>query len=359
MPFPLVTPRLTVRPLSAADGPDLFAVFAAPAVMRYWNSAPPRDVAEAGEWAAYLEDMQRRLGYAQWRVGERAGDRLVGIAGLQPLDGGPEVELTYAIEPSQWARGYATEAGAAAIAYGFEEAGLERVVGIARPENKASAAVLRKLGMRPLGRAEYWGTRWEKYALTAAGWRAEQAAARPPLVTERLELRRFTAADLEPLLAVFGDPAVMRYVGVERRPLTADEVRGLLTSAEEHWARHGFGTLAVVERATGQVLGEAGLQVLEAGPDIELTGTPGRAAWGLGYATEGARALLRWAFAGLRLPRVVAVADPENTASLRVLEKLEMRRQGRRECYGAADMAEFDLTMGAWRDLAGPAPACD
>ena len=357
MPFPLVTPRLTIRPLSAADGPDLFAVFAAPAVMRYWNSAPPRDAVEAGEWAAHLEDMQRRLGYAQWRVSERAGDRLVGIAGLQPLDGGPEVELTYALEPSLWGRGYATEAGAAALAYGFEEAGLERVVGIAKPENRASAAVLRKLGMRPLGLAEYWGTRWEKYALAAADWRAEQAAARPPLVTERLELRRFTAADLEPLLAVFGDADVMRYVGAERRPLTAAEVQGLLTSAEAHWARHGFGTLAVVERASGRVLGEAGLQLLEAGPDVELTGTLGRAAWGLGYATEAARALLRWAFTGLRLPRVVAVADPENTASLRVLEKLEMRRHGQRECYGVTELAEFGVTLGAWRDLAGPAPA--
>ena len=207
MPFPLVTPRLTIRPLSAADGPDLFAVFAAPAVMRYWNSSPPRDAIEAGEWAAHLEDMQRRLGYAQWRVSERAGDRLVGIAGLQPLDGGPEVELTYALEPSLWGRGYATEAGAAALAYGFEEAGLERVVGIAKPENRASAAVLRKLGMRPLGHRGVLGrpvgevragrrrlARGAGGGPAAAGHRAARAASvhrrRPRAAARRVRRRR-------------------------------------------------------------------------------------------------------------------------------------------------------------------------
>ena len=101
--------------------------------------------------------MQRRLGYAQWRVSERAGDRLVGIAGLQPLDGGPDVELTYALEPSSWGAGYATEAGAAALAYAFADAGLERVVGIAKPENAASVRVLEKLGMRALGHGRVLG----------------------------------------------------------------------------------------------------------------------------------------------------------------------------------------------------------
>jgi len=356
MPFPLVTRRLTIRPLTAADGADVYAVFATPEVMRYWNSAPPRDLAEAGEWAAYLEDMQRRLGYAQWRVSGRAGDRLVGIAGLQPLDGGPEVEITYALAPSGWGAGYATEAGAAALEFAFSEAGLERVVGIAKLAKAASVRVLEKLGLRSLGEAAYWGKTWAKYMVTAADWRAERAAATPPLRTERLELRRFTAADLEPLLDVFGDPAVMRFVGEERRPLRADGVRALVAAADAHWDEHGFGLLAVVERATGRVVGEAGLQLLEAGPDIELGYTLARAAWSRGYATEAARAVLRWGFAGLRLHRVVAVADPANAASLQVLDKLGMARLGMRDCYGAR-MAEHGLSLAAWRAAVGPAPA--
>jgi ribosomal-protein-alanine N-acetyltransferase len=170
MPFPLLTERLTVRPVTAADGPAVYAVFAAPGVMRFWNSGPPADVAEAAEWAAGLEDMQRRLGYAQWLVSERAGGRPVGIVGLQPL--GQEVELTYALETSAWGRGYATEAGAAALEFGFAEAGLELIVGIAKAGNAASLRVLQKLGMRPLGTADYWGTPWLKYEVTAAAWAA-------------------------------------------------------------------------------------------------------------------------------------------------------------------------------------------
>ncbi|NLE22402.1 MAG: GNAT family N-acetyltransferase [Actinobacteria bacterium] len=354
--MPLVTRRLTLRPLTAADGGDVYAVFAAPEVMRSWNSAPPRDVVEAGEWAAHFADMQRRLGYAHWRVSERAGDRLVGIAGLQPLDGGPDVELTYALEPSTWGIGYATEAAAAALEYGFEEARLDRIVAIAGPGNAASLHVLEKLGMRRCGEAEHWGRTWSRYDLTAADWRAERAAATPPLVTERLELRRFTPADLEPLLTVFGDPDVMRFVGAERRPLDRKGVATLLAGAEAQWQRHGLGLLAVVERGTGRLIGEAGLQPLEAGPDIEVGYTLARAAWGRGYATEAARAVLLWAFARLRLHRVIAVADPANGASLQVLGKLGMRRLGMRHCYGA-QMVESALSLGEWRAGAGPAPA--
>ena len=300
--------------------------------------------------------MHRRLGYAQWRVGERGSSRLAGIAGLQPLDGGPDVELTYALVPQAWGRGFATEAAGAVVRYAFDEAGLDRVVGIARRENGASIAVLRKLGLRGLGEAVHWGTPWEKYELAAADWRAEQAAARPPLVTERLELRRFAGADLGPLLVAFGDAEVMRFVGTERRPLTGDGVKVLMRTADGHWSDHGFGLLAVVDRASGRVVGEAGLQVLDGGPDVELGYTLSHAAWGRGLATEAARAVLRWAFAGLRLERVVAVADPANAASLRVLDKLGMRRLGTRHCYGAR-MTECALSLGEWRVLAGPAPA--
>ena len=148
----------------------------------------------------------------------------------------------------------------------------------------------------------------------------------------------------------------MRFVGSERKPLTGDALRVLMRTADGHWSQHGFGLLAIAERESGRVVGEAGLQVLEAGPDIELGYTLRHAAWGRGYATEAARAVLYWAFAGLRLERVVAVADPANEASLHVLDKLGMRRLGMRYCYGT-QMVEAALSLSEWRALAGPAPA--
>ena len=173
MPLPLRTARLTVRRLSAEDADDVFSVYGDPLVLRFWNSDPLADLAEAAAWAAAQGGLQLSRGFAQWHVSETTGGRFVGCLGLQPLE--DEVELLYALVPGAWGRGYATEAGLAALEYGLGEAGLERVVGIAREANVASVRVLCKLGMRALGLAEYWGSRWVKYELTAEEWCAATA----------------------------------------------------------------------------------------------------------------------------------------------------------------------------------------
>jgi ribosomal-protein-alanine N-acetyltransferase len=176
-----------------------------------------------------------------------------------------------------------------------------------------------------------------------------------PLHTERLILRPFADDDMERLLEVFGDPEVMRFVGrgvpLDRDGLAASQARVL-----EHWRRRGFGPLAVVERATGRLVGEGGLQLLEGGPDVEVTYTLARSVWGRGYATEVAAAVLEWGFGRLGLRRIVGVAYPDNSASQRVLEKVGMRRLGLRRCYGA-DLVEYVAERpadGTAREAAGP-----
>lgn len=162
------------------------------------------------------------------------------------------------------------------------------------------------------------------------------------LHTSRLVLRRFRADDLGSLEAFFGDPEVMRYVGSRREPWTAEEIRTALARVDAHWDEHGFGPLAVVERVVGAVVGECGLQLLEGGPNFELAYTLAREVWGRGYATEAAAAVLAWGFGTVGLDRVVAVVDPDNLASRRVVEKIGMRRLGTRLCYGA-ELVEFAL----------------
>jgi [ribosomal protein S5]-alanine N-acetyltransferase len=354
MPLPLLTRRLAIRPLAAADAGDVMTVYGDPEVMRYWNGSALADRLEARAWAREQGEAHAERGFAQWRLSERAGARFVGCLGLQPLE--DEVEILYALAPAMWGRGYATEAGEAALEYAFAEVGLECVVGIVRAANEASLRVLRRLGMRPAGPAEYWGSLWERFTLTAGEWRDGLAAARLPLRTERLKLRGFAAGDLEALCAVFGDPEVMRYVGVERRPLERAQLAASQERVREHWDEHGFGPLAVVERASGTLVGEAGLQVLDGGPEVELTYTLARAAGGRGYATEAARAALAWGFAGLRLQRIVAVAYPRNVASLKVIAKLGMAPEGTQFCYGAT-LAKFGLAIDDWRAGAGASGA--
>jgi RimJ/RimL family protein N-acetyltransferase len=154
------------------------------------------------------------------------------------------------------------------------------------------------------------------------------------LTTARLSLRPFTPADHEAIHAVYSDPEVMRYVGHGAHRTTAETARALRGYAEALRTR-GYGFVAVIERSSGAVIGDAGLHPLGGrGPDVELGYTLARAAWGHGYATEMGTALVAHAFEALGVPRVMAQVEPENAASRHVLEKLGMTQRGVRLTYG-------------------------
>lgn len=152
-----------------------------------------------------------------------------------------------------------------------------------------------------------------------------------PLHTERLVLRAFTPADLPAIGRVYGDPEVMLEVG-EGRPADVPAVAQMVRAAVDHQARHGYSVWALAERASGELIGDAGLY--RTGDEVELGYTLGRAWWGKGYATEAARACLDAAFGDAELTEVIALVTPANTASRRVLEKLGMTEAGHRQAYG-------------------------
>ena len=150
------------------------------------------------------------------------------------------------------------------------------------------------------------------------------------LTTPRLLLRPFTIADAPAIHAVYSDPEVMRYVGNGAvSSLAATEK--MLRDYVDHQRRRGFSFWAVVHRESGELIGDAGLY---GGDEVELGYTLARAWWGRGYATEAARAWLDAAFGAHGLREVVALAEPGNPASGRVLEKVGMTRAGTRVAYG-------------------------
>jgi RimJ/RimL family protein N-acetyltransferase len=144
------------------------------------------------------------------------------------------------------------------------------------------------------------------------------------LETERLVLRRFTTADVDNLVELDSDPEVMRYLtGGTPTPRAVIEHDIL-----PHWLRYyersdGFGFWAAVEKTSGDFLGWLHLRPPDgAGPgEVELGYRLRQAAWGQGYATEGARALIRKGFTELGVRRVVASTYQDNLASRRVMEK--------------------------------------
>jgi RimJ/RimL family protein N-acetyltransferase len=174
----LVTERLIVRPAVPADADDLYAVLSDPFTFEYIGSDPMPSLDATRALIARKMAVQAEHGFSLWTVEERETGRVVGDCGLHLLEGGPEVELGYKLGRESRGRGYATEAGRVALAYGFEELGLERIVAVAHPANRASWRVMEKLGMTFVGRGHHYGNESVLYELTKAGF-ATQAGSRP------------------------------------------------------------------------------------------------------------------------------------------------------------------------------------
>jgi ribosomal-protein-alanine N-acetyltransferase len=143
---------------------------------------------------------------------------------------------------------------------------------------------------------------------------------------------------------VYADREVMRYVGSgDSFSESIEDSERRLRRAIAHHERHGFGLWAVTSRETGMVMGDAGLFLFAGrGPEIELAYRFAKAHWGRGFATEAARAWLEYGFGELDLERIVAVTHEENPASRRVLEKIGMRPEGRKN-YRGTDLLLFAI----------------
>jgi RimJ/RimL family protein N-acetyltransferase len=179
------------------------------------------------------------------------------------------------------------------------------------------------------------------------------------LETSRLTLRRFTDADEDDLVALDGDPEVMRFLN-GGRPTPREEVRSrVLPALFGYYERfEDLGFWAAEEKSTGRFLGWFHFRPYKNEPrdgDIELGYRLRRSAWGKGYATEGSRALIRKGFTELGVERVVAETMTVNAASRRVMEKagLTLVRTFHRDGLDAVEgsehgAVEYALTRSDW-----------
>lgn len=144
------------------------------------------------------------------------------------------------------------------------------------------------------------------------------------LETDRLVLRRFTVDDVDNLYDLDGDPAVMRFLN-GGTPTPRDVIQyDILPRFLRYYERFaGYGFWAAVEKSSGAFLGWFCLHPTEeSDPDnAELGYRLRKTAWGQGYGTEGARALIRKGFTDLGMRRVFATTYEDNVASQRVMEK--------------------------------------
>jgi [ribosomal protein S5]-alanine N-acetyltransferase len=142
------------------------------------------------------------------------------------------------------------------------------------------------------------------------------------LSTERLVLRPVTADDHAALLAHWTQPEVRRFL-FDGAALSAAEVAETIEESTGHFAARGFG-IWLIELVSGAgLVGTAGLRPLkESGLEIFYSLAPG--AWGHGYATEAARAVVEYGLGPLGLPEVLAEVDEGNAASVAVVKRLGM-----------------------------------
>jgi ribosomal-protein-alanine N-acetyltransferase len=176
-----------------------------------------------------------------------------------------------------------------------------------------------------------------------------------PLKTARLNLREFTEADFDAVLAYSRDPKVTRYLffGPRDEDSTQEYLQELLASQLEQ-PRTRF-ELAVEEKAGGRLIGACDLSLIERNV-MDLGYMLESAAWGRGIATEIATALLDAAFQQLRVDRVISTVDVNNGASIRVLEKIGMRweavyRRHRRAKNRWWDCHLFVMPREVWESL--------
>src|ERR1700694_3654440 len=142
---PRNTERFVLRRFVEVDAPLIAAMNMDPEVMRYIH-APDANVDAAMERARAIIARQRGE-YGLWAIIEESSGEFLGWVALKDLDGNPEIEVGYGLRQEAWGRGVATEVARELVRYGFEDLGLERIVGVTRPENMASRNVLSKCGM--------------------------------------------------------------------------------------------------------------------------------------------------------------------------------------------------------------------
>jgi RimJ/RimL family protein N-acetyltransferase len=178
----LSTPRLVLRDFTPEDWPAIWAYQNKPAYLEYyeWESRTPEAVqAFVQQQVANQREHPRQK--FQFVVQLKSTGKLIGNCGIRMRSAGAcEADIGYEFDPAHWRQGYATEAAALVLAFGFTELRLHRIWASCLADNRRSARVLEKLGMRLEGRLrenQYFKDRWWDsliYAVLDHEWQARQ-----------------------------------------------------------------------------------------------------------------------------------------------------------------------------------------
>lgn len=168
------------------------------------------------------------------------------------------------------------------------------------------------------------------------------------LTTARLRLEPLTDAHLPGLHAMNREPEVMRYI--TGKPETLEETRASIARVQARWAEWGYSWWALIEATSGDVVGAGCIQHLgrERANPLEIGWRLHPEHWGRGYAIEAARRMAAFALGELNAPLLLAIRDPANTASGRVMDKLGMRQRAAQERWYDMECTVHEITRAEW-----------
>ncbi len=165
------------------------------------------------------------------------------------------------------------------------------------------------------------------------------------LETDRLILRPFADQDFEAIFAIRSNAEMMKYI---KSPENRGQTEHWINYVSRHWQTESYGLGSVIFKDTNTVIGWCGIWELVETREPELGWAIAEEFWNKGLASEAASAYLDYGFHTLNYSRIVAVARPENLASLRVMEKIGMKfeRTGdfydRELAYYAINRKDYD-----------------
>ena len=149
--------------VSRDDLDDLALLFADPDVVKYVGDGQPATREDAVKTLNSMTTHWQKHGFGRWIVADKASGTFLGFGGLRSLFGSPEV--VYHLAKQNWGKGLATELARAALRFGFEDRGFDRIVAIAKPANTASIHVMEKLGMEFEKYASYYDLDVVRYGI--------------------------------------------------------------------------------------------------------------------------------------------------------------------------------------------------
>ena len=162
----LETERLIIRPYTLGDLPELIEMRSDPDVYRYLGGWERQNPAEVTKRMSFYIACQEKFGFSMSAMIWKENGEHIGSSGLQPLEDTGEIEVGYSVKPVYWRKGIGYECAHAWLKYGFEQAGLERIVAVADKENTGSWRIMEKCGMTFEGMKEAYGMQVKFYAIS-------------------------------------------------------------------------------------------------------------------------------------------------------------------------------------------------